>query len=97
MIRRPTVLRVATILLVVLSTAGTKLLPAQQPGLAPVVHGSLLSGPRLKPELRSFEPSFADSRTAALPLLASSGSNHTFVFSTLALVLIGVIIVLLVV
>lgn len=98
MIRRLTVPnRVATILCV-LCAAGTTPLIAQQPGPAPVMEGRIpLSGPRLGPEMRPFEPSFADSRATALPLLAGEGKNHTFVFSTLALVLIGIIIVLLVV
>ena len=99
-------IRVATILLAVLCTAGTTQLLAQQPILAPVMEGRIpqasapgapLPGPRLAPELRSYEPTFADNRATAQPLLASEGSNHTFVFSTLSLVLIGVIVVLLVV
>jgi hypothetical protein len=105
MIRRLTVSNgIAMIALALLSAAGTTPLVAQQPGV--VVEGRTpqasspgapLSGPRLRPELRSYEPSFDDNRATARPLLATEGSNHTFVFSTLALVLIGVIIVLLVV
>jgi len=97
-------IRVATILLAVLCTAGTTPLRGQQPilvmdGRSPQASapGVQLPGPRLPPELRSYEPSFGDSRATALPLLASGSDNHTFVFSTLALVLIGVIVVLLLV
>jgi hypothetical protein len=96
--------RVAMIALVVLSAAGTTPLVAQQPrltvdGRTPQgsSSGAPLSGPRIRPELRSYEPSLGDSRATARPLLATEGKNHTFVFSTLALVLIGVIVVLLVV
>ncbi len=98
-------IRVATILLAALCTAGATQLLGQQPILAPVVEGRIpqasapgapLPGPRLAPELRSYEPTFADNRATGQPLLMSSGSNNTFVISTLSLVLIAVIVVLLV-
>jgi hypothetical protein len=86
-----------TILLgVLLATAGTTTrLAAQQPG-APgrVMESTSLSGPRLRAEWPRFDPT--ESSTLVRPLLASGGSDHTFVFSTLALVLIGVIVLLLV-
>lgn len=53
-------------------------------------------GPRLTPEWPRFEPMVAPSRGAPRALFASGSDNHTFVFSTLALVLIGVVVVLLV-
>jgi hypothetical protein len=99
--------RAATILLTVLCTAGITPLAGQQAGgpmraiegnaAQATVSSAALPGPRLKPEPLPFEPGFAGSSASARLMLASSGDNHTFVFSTLALVLIGVIIVLLVV
>jgi hypothetical protein len=57
--------------------------------------GASLPGPRLRPEWRRFEPSFAGSSTAA-PLAASEGS-HTVTVTTLVLVLVVIIAVLLIV
>ena len=79
--------------------AGMTPLAAQQEGSAAQARSpstTLLAGPRLKPDWPRFEPRIAASSTSARPLLASGGDNHTFVFSTLALVLIGVIVLLLV-
>jgi len=51
-----------------------------------------LPGPRLSPEWRRVEPSFADS-SASRPVAAAAGS-HTFTVTTLVLVLVVVIAVL---
>jgi hypothetical protein len=56
---------------------------------------SALPGPRLRPEWRRVEPSFADS-SATAPLAATAvAGTHTITITTLALVLIVIIIVLL--
>ena len=79
--------------------AGPMMLAAQQPGGTPrTKEGSAAPASVASPVLPRFEPMAAFRSAPARPLLlASEGSNHTFVFSTLALVLMGVIAVLLVV
>jgi len=98
--------RAARIVITVFCTAGLPTLAAQQAGLGRGTEGNAaqatspgtsLPGPRLNPEWAPFEPRVAASTATGRSLLASGGDNHTFVFSTLALVLIGVIVVLLVV
>lgn len=56
---------------------------------------STLAGPRLRPEWRPVEPSFAGSRTPRS--MAAAGDSHTFTVTTLVLVLVVVIAVLLLV
>lgn len=53
-----------------------------------------LPGPRLRPEWRPVEPSFAGSRTARS--MAASGDSHTITVTTLVLVLVVIIAVLLI-
>lgn len=91
----------ATMILFAALCAGTvTALPAQQPAgasrSAAQAPSTALSGPRLQPEWPRFEPVAAVSKTPNNALLASGGSNHTFVFSTLALVIIGALVVILV-
>jgi len=52
-----------------------------------------LPGPRLRPEWRPVEPSFAGSRRAPM---AASGDSHTITVTTLVLVLVVIIAVLLI-
>jgi hypothetical protein len=54
-----------------------------------------LPGPRLRPEWRQVEPSFADS-TVTAPMTATAAASHTITFSTLTLVLVIIIVVLLI-
>jgi hypothetical protein len=54
------------------------------------------SGPRVAPTLERYQPSLTPAEGTERPALASGG-NHTIVISTLALVLITIIVVLLVV
>jgi hypothetical protein len=71
--------------------------PAPQAGVtaAPVSSSSTsLPGPRLRPEWRRAEPSFASNSTAPL---APSGGSHTVTVTTLVLVLVVIIAVLLIV
>jgi hypothetical protein len=82
--------RATMILFAALCTGTVTALPAQQPASASQ------SGPRLQAEWPRFEPVAAESKTSNSALLASGGSNHTFVFSTLALVIIGALVVILV-
>jgi hypothetical protein len=80
-----------------MTTLGAQQPSATAPSATPVSSPStVLSGPRLKPEWPRFEPRVAESNATSSALLASGGSNHTFVFSTLTLVIIGVLVVLLV-
>ncbi len=53
-----------------------------------------LPGPRLRPERRSVEPSFAGSTAGPM---AASGGSHTVTVTTLVLVLVVIIAVLLIV
>lgn len=90
----------ATLILVTALCAGaTTTVTAQQPsGVAPRASqapSTVLAGPRLKAEWPRYEPRVAQSNTTTSALLAG-GSNHTFVFSTLALVIIGVLVLVLV-
>ena len=90
------------ILVTALCTGAMTTLAAQQPsgverGAAQATSPSaVLAGPRLKPEWPSFEPRVAESNFATNSALLASGSNHTFVFSTAALVIIGVLVLVLV-
>jgi hypothetical protein len=54
-----------------------------------------LRGPRLQPEIRGVEPNIAQPDALARP--AAMGKNHTIVISTLAIVLIAIIVTILVV
>lgn len=54
------------------------------------------AGPRVAPPLERYQPSLTPGETAERPVMASGG-NHTIVLSTLAIVLITIIVVLLVV
>jgi hypothetical protein len=97
--------RVATILIALSCAAAvTPLLAQQAPDAARVTEtgsaqasapSTALPGPRLSPQFQRFEPSVAPSNASGSSSLAAAG-QHTFVFSTLALVLIAVIIVLLI-
>jgi hypothetical protein len=74
--------------------AGVSAAPASSASSASSASTSL-PGPRLRPEWRRAEPSFAGSGTAA-PLAAAAGS-HTVTVTTLVLVLVVIIAVLLIV
>jgi len=56
---------------------------------------SPLPGPRLQPEIRGVEPNIAQPEAFGQP--APAGRNHTIILSTLAIVLIAVIVTILVV
>jgi hypothetical protein len=94
----------ATMLLVgALCTGTTMRLAAQQPtGGAPSAAQTssaptpVLSGPRLKAEWPRFDPGATNENASNSALLAAAGGSHTIVFSTLALVIIGVIVLVLV-
>ncbi|MGH7613018.1 MAG: hypothetical protein ACREMW_03110 [Gemmatimonadales bacterium] len=96
--------RAAMILVAALSVVGLAPLKAQQAtspapaaGTATVqasVPSATVSGPRIQPEYRSFQPSLADS--SATGRASSMEGRHTIALSTLSLILIVVIIVLLV-
>ena len=94
--------RATLILVTALCIGATSTLAAQQPsGVAqspsPASSPStVLSGPRLKSEWPRFEARVAEGNASHSALLASANSNHTFVFSTVALVVIGVLILVLV-
>ena len=62
---------------------------------APADASARLAGPRVRPEVRGVEPRIAEDWASALP--AAAARNNTIVISTLALVLIAVIITILVV
>jgi hypothetical protein len=68
---------------------------ADQPAAdaAAPVDAKPLPGPRVRPDIRGVEPRLAEDRTAAPP----AAGNNTIVISTLALVLIAVIVTILVV
>ena len=92
--------RATMILFVALCVGTVTALPAQQttgtPRSAAQAPSTVLSGPRLQPEWPRFEPLAAARKAPNSALLASGGSNHTFVFSTLALVIIGALVIILV-
>ena len=99
--------RSALILTAVALAAAVTPLPAQQAldsarvvpaSPAPAVSPSTtLPGPRVSPRFQSFEPRLAPSSVSRESSVAAQGGQHTIVFSTLALVLAVIIIVLLVV
>ena len=94
----------ATMMLVgALCTGTTMMLAAQQPtSSAPSAAQTnaaptpVLSGPRLKAEWPRFDPGATKENTSSNAFLAAAGGSHTIVFSTLALVIIGVIVLVLV-
>jgi len=91
--------RATMILITALCTGAMTTLAAQQPSRAVEQARSTspgLSGPRIAAEWSRFEPTVAESNTTNSAALAAGGRNHTFVFSTLALVLIGVLVLVLV-
>jgi hypothetical protein len=100
--------RAVRIMITVLCTAGAATLGAQQVGsvtqpqpaaraVAQAISQDVSGlGPRLPLEVAPFEPSVADRAASPSPLF-DGGDNHTFVFSTLALVLIGGLVFLLLV
>jgi hypothetical protein len=101
-------LRASTLVIILALAAGTTPLAAQQAS-APIratagnaVQTSSpspsLLGPRLEPEWQPSAPPIADGARLQRPLFdQSGGENHTFVFSTLALIVIGGLVLLLVV
>jgi hypothetical protein len=99
--RRPSSIsnRAIMILVTALCTGAATTLVAQQPsGVARNAAqasspSTVLSGPRLQPEWPRFEPRIAENNALNS---ASLSSNHTFVFSTLALVIIGVLVLVLI-
>ena len=54
------------------------------------------TGPRLSPQLQRVEPSLKSAKVSGSAAMGIEGGNHTIVFSTLALVLAVIIVVLLV-
>jgi hypothetical protein len=76
----------------VMSTTPPAALPAANAGVP--VDASTLPGPRVRPDIRGVEPRLADDRSSAMP---PPPRSNTIVISTLALVLIAVIITILVV
>ena len=89
--------RATMILVTALCTGAMTTLSAQEPTIPAAQTSPVLSGPRLAPEWSRFEPSATESNaTNSAALAAAGGRNHTFVFSTLALVIIGVLVVVLV-
>jgi hypothetical protein len=70
-------------------------LPSTTGAAQPASPSAPLRGPRLQPEVRGVEPGIAQPDALAQP--AAMGSNHTIVISTLAIVLIAVIVTILVV
>jgi hypothetical protein len=86
------------IVIAALCTGTLTTLAAQQP--TPVVQqpsspNTALSGPRLQAEWPRYEPRVAENSSSP-SALAAAGGSHTIVFSTLALVIIGVIVLVLV-
>lgn len=65
-------------------------------GTTTATTASTTEGPRAAPRFQSFTPSLERSHTSATPSPMREGGSHTIVISTLALVLIIVIVVLLV-
>jgi len=88
---------VALILGAMRSAAGTTPTVAQPVAgaSAPADANASLPGPRVRPEVRGVEPRIADGRATAWA--PPPPANHTIVISTLALVLIAVIVTILVV
>ena len=91
--------RGATMLLVAALCTGTMAsLGAQQPtaNAAPTsAPSTVLAGPRLRAEWPRFEPRIGENNATTAAAVAAN-SSHTIVFSTLALVIIGVIVLVLV-
>jgi len=94
-------LRTAAILIAVSCVAAVTPLLAQQaqdavraPGTS--TSSTTLPGPRLSPEFQRFEPGLTPSDAPAGSSALVAAGSHTIVISTLALVLIAVIIVLLI-
>lgn len=92
-----------TLVAVLCVAAATPLAAQQASGPAPQAGASAaqassasttLPGPRLRPEWRRVEPSFADS-SASAPV-AASADTHTITVTTLVLVLVIIIAVLLI-
>ena len=104
MLRWPSTVDRAALLVVAALAAGLTPLNAQQTASQAPVAGAAtvrasapsapLPGPRVQPEYRSFQPSIADSSAAGRA--ASMEGRHTIAVSTLSLILIVIIIVLLV-
>lgn len=104
MLRWPSTVERAALMVVAALTAGLTPLKAQQTASQAPVAGAAtvqasapsapLPGPRVQPEYRSFQPSIADSSAARRA--SSMEGSHTLVVSTLSLILIVIIIVLLV-
>ena len=98
---RSTITARAAMVLMAALCAGPMTLAAQQPGgvaqSTPQTssQNTVLPGPRLQAEWPRFEPAVAENNASPSALLAAGGS-HTIVFSTLALVIIGVIVLVLV-
>jgi hypothetical protein len=88
---------VARLLAEGLRAAGTTPLAAQPAtgAHAPAGGSAALTGPRIRPVVRGVEPRIAEDRASAMP--AAPPRNNTIVISTLALVLIAVIVTILVV
>lgn len=93
-----------TLVAVLCCAAATPLAAQQASGPAPHTGASAapatpattaLSGPRLRPEWRSVEPSFADGSTSGAA--AAAASTTTITVTTLVLVLAVIILVLLIV
>ena len=57
---------------------------------------AVLPGPRIRPEWRRVEPTFADSSVTAPMAASAAASSHTITISTLTLVLVIIIVVLLI-
>lgn len=103
---KPRLFRVAVILIAMSCAAAvTPVLAQQAPDAARVTETSSAQasapstaqpGPRLSPQFQRFEPSVAPSNASGSSSLAAAEGTHTIVISTLALVLIAVIIVLLI-
>ncbi len=96
MLRWPSTVDRAALLVVAALAAGLTPLKAQAPAATTQASApsAPLPGPRVQPEYRSFQPSIADS--SATGRASSMEGRHTIVLSTLSLILIVVIIVLLV-
>jgi hypothetical protein len=94
--------RAPMLLIAALCTSTMAALAAQQPGgdaqrTTPASSTSTaLPGPRLQAEWPRFEPGIAENTVSSNAALTSAARSHTFVFSTLALVIIGVIVLVLV-
>lgn len=91
--------RRATMMLVAALCTGTMTpLVSQQPtanAAQTSAPSAVLSGPRLRAEWPRFEPRIGENNGTTTAAVAAN-SSHTIVFSTLALVIIGVIVLVLV-